>query len=140
MQRDAEDRRLLLVRHRRLDGLDPADDLDPVAVGQKVVERRAVEVLGGEARDERLRHVQGLDRHRLVVGQPEPLCDDNPLGRRHVQAPAEIGAGVDDLDESVRLPGRIPRRRISSLNDDIVSSCAIFGSLTYVPLPRRRTR
>jgi hypothetical protein len=34
----------------------------------------------------------------------------------------------------------MPRLRISSLNEDIVSSCAIFGSLTKVPLPRRRTR
>ena len=29
---------------------------------------------------------------------------------------------------------------MSSLNEVIVSSCAIFGSRTKVPLPRRRTR
>ena len=29
---------------------------------------------------------------------------------------------------------------MSSLNEVIVSSCAIFGSLTKVPEPRRRTR
>ena len=41
---------------------------------------------------------------------------------------------------SVRLAGSIPRRRMSSVNEVIVSSCAIFGSLTKVPAPRRRTR
>jgi hypothetical protein len=40
----------------------------------------------------------------------------------------------------VRLPGRIPSRRMSSLNEVIVSSWAIFGSLTNVPEPRLRTR
>ena len=37
-------------------------------------------------------------------------------------------------------PGTIPRRRMSSVNEVIVSSWAIFGSLTNVPLPRLRTR
>ena len=32
----------------------------------------------------------------------------------------------------------MPRRRMSSENEVIVSSWAIFGSLTKVPLPRRR--
>ena len=40
----------------------------------------------------------------------------------------------------VRLVGRMPRRRMSSVNEVIVSSWAIFGSLTKVPLPRRRIR
>jgi hypothetical protein len=34
------------------------------------------------------------------------------------------------FSESVLLPGRIPRRCMSSLKDVIVSSCAIFGSAT----------
>ena len=50
-------------------------------------------------------------------------------------APAVVTAS-----ESVLLPGRIPRCTMSSLNDVIVSSCAIFGSRMKVPLPRRRTR
>ena len=33
----------------------------------------------------------------------------------------------------MRLPGVMPRRRMSSVKDVIVSSCAIFGSLTNVP-------
>ena len=41
---------------------------------------------------------------------------------------------------SVRLDGTIPRRCMSSVKEVMVSSCAIFGSLTNVPLPRRRTR
>ena len=40
---------------------------------------------------------------------------------------------------SVRLAGTIPRRCMSSVNEVIVSSWAIFGSLTNVPLPCRRT-
>ena len=40
---------------------------------------------------------------------------------------------------SVRLAGTIPRRRMSSVKEVIVSSWAIFGSLTNVPLPCRRT-
>ena len=35
----------------------------------------------------------------------------------------------------MRLAGSIPRRRMSSVNEVIVSSWAIFGSLTNVPLP-----
>ena len=80
--------------------------------------------------------MQRLDRHRLVVGEPQPLRDDDSLGRRDVEAAAEIGARARDVSsESVRLPGRMPRVRMSSLNEVIVSSCAIFGSLTNVPLP-----
>ena len=99
---------LLLVRHRRLDRLDPADDLDPVALGQQVVEGRAVEVLGGQAGDERLGHVQGLDRHRLVVGQPQPLRDHDPLGGRDVEAAAEIRAGVRHLERERPAPRAQP--------------------------------
>ena len=44
------------------------------------------------------------------------------------------------LSSIVRLVGRMPRRRMSSVNEVIVSSWAIFGSLTKVPLPRRRMR
>ena len=40
---------------------------------------------------------------------------------------------------SVLLPGSMPRRRMSSVKEVIVSSCAIFGSLTKVPLPCLRT-
>ena len=40
---------------------------------------------------------------------------------------------------SVRDAGVMPRRCMSSVKDVIVSSCAIFGSLTNVPLPWRRT-
>ena len=53
--------------------------------------------------------------------------------------PSRAPAGAT-RSSSVRLAGRMPRRRMSSVNDVIVSSCAIFGSLTNVPAPRRRTR
>ena len=54
---------------------------------------------------------------------------------RPSQGPAEVVRS-----SSVRLPGTIPRRRMSSVNEVIVSSWAILGSLTNVPLPRLRTR
>ena len=38
----------------------------------------------------------------------------------------------------MRLPGTMPRRTMSSVKEVIVSSWAIFGSLTNVPLPCRR--
>src|SRR2546430_12533368 len=45
--------RLLLVRHRRLDRLQAADDVEAVALGQKGVEGMVLEVGGGEIGDER---------------------------------------------------------------------------------------
>ena len=53
---------------------------------------------------------------------------------------AEARAAGTISSESVRLAGLMPRRRTSSVKDVIVSSCAIFGSLTNVPEPRLRTR
>src|SRR3954449_670897 len=44
VERNTECRRLLLVRHGGLDRLVAADDLDPVALLQDVVERLALEV------------------------------------------------------------------------------------------------
>jgi hypothetical protein len=48
VQRDAEQLRLLLVGHRRLDRLQAADDVDPVAVAEQGVERVALEIVRGE--------------------------------------------------------------------------------------------
>ena len=56
MERHAEGRGLLTVRHRRLDRLRAARDLDPVAVTVELVERTA-QILRLEARYERLREV-----------------------------------------------------------------------------------
>src|SRR5438067_6026406 len=61
VERDAARRRFLLSRHRRLDRLDAAGDDDAVALPQELVEGARLEVGRGEARHERLRHVQGLD-------------------------------------------------------------------------------
>ena len=44
VERNAERRRLLLVGHRRLDRLRSADDDDPVAVAEELVERLLLEI------------------------------------------------------------------------------------------------
>ena len=108
VQRHAEDLGLLLVRHRRLDRLDAADDLDPVAVGEQVVERRLVEVLARQPGNEPLRDMERLDRHRLVVREPQPLRDDDPLRRRDVEAAAEVRAGVLELERERLAAGPHP--------------------------------
>ena len=41
--------------------------------------------------------MQDLDRHRLVVSEPQALDPDDPRRRRDVQGPAEVGSGVDLL-------------------------------------------
>src|SRR5438876_3018341 len=60
-------------------------------------------------------------------------------GETRRRRPSRAPAG-DTRSSSVSLAGRNPRLRMSSVKDVIVSSCAIFGSLTNVPAPRRRTR
>ena len=52
MQRNTECRRLLVVRHGRLDGLRAGDDLDLVPRCEEVVERALLEVVSGEPGDE----------------------------------------------------------------------------------------
>ena len=84
--------------------------------------------------------MQRLDRHRLAVGEPKRLITRIGSDGDTCSEPAEPGPGEVVSSESVRLPGTIPRRRMSSLNEVMVSSCEIFGCWTYVPLPRRRTR
>ena len=133
--------RLLLVRDRRLDRLRAAGDRDAVAVPKQLVEGALLEIAPRESGDERLADVQRLDRHRLAVGEPQPLRRRRPArtARRAAARPRRAPAGTTS-SASVRLAGTIPRRRMSSVNEVIVSSCAIFGSLTNVPAPRRRTR
>ena len=46
---DAERSRLLLVRHGRLDRLAAADDDDAETILEQLVERMALEILGGQA-------------------------------------------------------------------------------------------
>src|SRR5438067_143906 len=91
---DAERRRFLLVRHRRLDRLSSVDDVDLVPMSEQVVER-AGEILRRQSGHEALRKVKRLDRHRLPVGHAKALDHEDRLGRRHLQEPAETGAGED---------------------------------------------
>ena len=55
--------------------------------------------------------------------------DGETLSRRPSRAPAGT-----TVRSSVRLDATMPRRRMSSVNEVMVSSCAILGSLTNVPL------
>ncbi len=62
---------------------------------EQLVERVLLEIAGGETGHERLADVERLDRHRLAVGEPQPLRDDDRLRRRDVEDAAEAGAGRD---------------------------------------------
>ena len=138
MERHAERLRLLLVRHRRLDRLHAAGELD--AVRSRAARRTTLR--RGPPRSAPARataDVQRLDRHRLAVGEPQPLRDHDRLRRRDVQRATEMRAGHRRRVTDERpAAGAHPTPRMSSLNDVIVSSCAIFGSRTKVPAPRRR--
>src|SRR6266550_3132464 len=94
---DAKGRRLLLVGDRRLDRLHAAGDHDPEAVAQKLVERPLFEIALSQPGHERLADVERLDRHGLVVGEPEALRDDDRLRRRDVEEPPQARARRDDL-------------------------------------------
>ena len=107
MERDAERRRLLLVRDRGLDRLCPARDRDPVPVAEQVVER-AAQVLRGQAGEERVRQVEGLDCHRLAVREPEPLDHEDLLGRRNLQETAQTGTGEGRGHRQRTAPGHHP--------------------------------
>ena len=140
MQRHAERLRLLLVGHRRLDRLHPAGDHDPVALLQQLVERLLLEIGRGEARDQRLRTCSvSIAIDSRSASRRRWRRRSAPTARR-----GENGRGGRrpgrSRSPSVVLPGSIPRRRMSSVKEVIVSSWAIFGSLTKVPEPRRRIR
>src|SRR5579862_5185872 len=96
VERDAERLRLLFIGDGRLDRLRAADDLDAVAAREQVVERVLLQVRRREPRDERLPRVQELDRHRLAVGEPEALDNDDCLRRGDVQDPPQPRPGRDD--------------------------------------------
>ena len=63
------------------------------------------------------------------------FSDGDTIRQRPSRAPAIVV-----VSDRVRLAGRMPRCFMSSLNEVMVSSCAIFASRTNVPLPRRRSR
>ena len=105
VERHAESGRLLFSGDGRLDGLEAGDDLDPVALVEQLVERMLLEVAGAEVGDERLSDVEGLDRHRLAIGEPQARRDDDGLGRRDVEDPPQPRAG-GNASELERSAGR----------------------------------
>src|SRR6476661_3797461 len=107
VERHTERRRLLLVRHRRLHGLGGADDRDPVAVRQEVVERVLLEILRRQPGDERGDRVQQLHRHRIAVRETEALDREDLLARRDVEDAPEARAG--ELRAEIERPA--PRRQ-----------------------------
>ena len=148
MERHAERRRLLLVRHGRLDRLGAADDRDPVPRSEQVVERVLLEVAA--------RSGPGTSDARtcsssIAIGSPSASrsrlttttgSDGETCRMRPRRAPAASRA-----ESSVRLPGVRPRARMSSLNEVMSMPFATFGSATNVPLraaargsPRARAR
>ena len=84
--------------------------------------------------------VQRLDRHRLLVGEPEALRDDDRLdGDTFRKRPSRAPAGLMRRS-SVRLLGRMPRRRMSSLNEGHRQLLRDLRLADEGPEPRRRTR
>ena len=109
MERDAERLRLLLVRHRRLDRLQAADDVDPVAVGQQRRRRsgsrgrpprgRGRATRGRAAsRSPSSRRRRAAARLTITIGSEGETCRIRPS-----QGPARSCAS-----SSVRLPGTMP--------------------------------
>ena len=140
MQRNAQRRRLLLVGHRRLDGLGSTDDDDAVAILEELVERgspRDPERSGPETCFSRTCTVSiamlspSASRRRLATTRAPRARGAAGARAALRQADAQLEGRLED--------GRIPLRRMSSVKDVIVSSWAIFGSPTNVPEPRRRT-
>src|SRR6476659_1482986 len=87
VQGDAEGSRLVLVRDRRLDRLLAADDDDPVAVPQQLVEGPLLEVACREPGHMRGADVHRLDRHALAIREPEAFGDEHGLRGRDVEKP-----------------------------------------------------
>src|SRR5581483_3152943 len=106
VERDAERPGLLLVGHRRLDRLLPADDRDPVAIPQERIERAVFEILRGQVGNQRLPHVKGLDCERIPVREPKPLGDDDPLRRGDVKNAAQPRACGHDAQVERLAAGR----------------------------------
>src|SRR5919201_4652733 len=95
VQRDAEQCRFVFVGDGRLDGLRARCDDDLVALFQELVEGAIFEVGLRKSGHQRFRDMEHLERHRLSVGEPEPLDADHPILRRNLQPAGETGAGAD---------------------------------------------
>src|SRR5919201_1671139 len=76
VQRDAEQCRFVFVGDGRLDGLRARCDDDLVALFQELVEGAIFEVGLRKSGHQRFRDMEHLERHRLSVGEPEPLDAD----------------------------------------------------------------
>ena len=94
----------------------------PYRSEEELVERLTLEITGRQAGDEGFADVQRLDRHRLAVGEPQAADDHHRLRRRDVQEASEVRAGGHHAQVERPEAGVIPRRRMSSVNDVIVSS------------------
>ena len=115
-----------------------------------------LKIVPAGARLGRFLHVSPSER--IMVAKRLRLADRETMAIETLHVPEKLVPGLTGADleagsfyellrerygvviDSVRLPGTRPRRRMSSLNEVIVSSWDIFGCWTYVPLPRRRTR
>ena len=141
MQRDAERVGLLLVRHRRLDRLQARrrsrSRTAPAGCRRTTAARGPRRVRPGTS-DSRTWSVSiaivswSASRTRLMI--------DDGLRGGDVEQPAEVRArGRRRGGRACGCPAPCRGARMSSVKEVIVSSCAIFGSLTNVPLPWRRT-
>ena len=84
--------------------------------------------------------MQRLERHRLAVGEPQPPDKDDPCVGGDVERAPDRGAGVHPAQLDRAAAGDHPAAAHVLANEVRVSCCAIFGSLTKVPAPWRRSR
>ena len=140
MERHAERVRLLLVRDRGLDRLRcrrrRRSRSDPRAARRTSRCSRSPAV--GPAPATRGRGASSIAIVSRSASRSRLMTTTGSEGETWRSRPSRAPAGTSS-SSSVRLAGTHPRRRMSSVNDVMVSSCAIFGSLTNVPAPRRRT-
>src|SRR5262249_6811506 len=85
-------------RHRGLDSLLPADDLDAITLLEEFVEGPLLEVPRRQAGDAAGPNVDRLDCHALTVREAKPPGDDDGLRWRDAQQTAEASARWRDAE------------------------------------------
>ena len=86
------------VGQDRLDRLLRLGQVDAVPGAQRLVQRRVPLKLPAQPGEAAGGQVRGVDRHRLAVGQPEPVDAEQPAARPHRQQRRQLLVGGDVAD------------------------------------------
>ena len=70
-------------------------DLDAVVGGERLVQRRVAVQVAAQARETLRGQVREVHRHRLPVGQPEPVDTQHPAAGPDAEQPGELVVGGD---------------------------------------------